>query len=101
VTYVPALIAAGASAAALGVSAYLGVTGRSDLSDLRSTCAPTCTDDQVDPVRRRLLISDVALAVGLVGVGVSIYLFASPPEAGGGATSVDVGAGSVALRRSF
>ena len=29
--------------------AYLGLTGRQELSDLRSTCAPYCTDAQVEP----------------------------------------------------
>jgi hypothetical protein len=101
VTFVPAAIAAGVSAVALGTSAVLGLTGRSDLSNLRATCAPTCTDDQVDPVRHRLLFSDVALGVGLVAAGVSIYLFARPPTLGAPATTIDVGPASFAVRRTF
>src|SRR5262249_51133666 len=51
-SYAPAVIVGGVSIAALAASAYLGVTGRSDLANLRTSCAPTCSDDQVDPVRR-------------------------------------------------
>src|ERR1700756_333206 len=57
--YWPALLTAGASAATLGVSAWLGLTGRSDLSQLHGTCAPDCSDSQVDPVRRKLVASDI------------------------------------------
>jgi hypothetical protein len=100
VTYVPAAIAAGVAVVALGTSAFLGLTGRSDLSDLRTTCAPNCSDDQVDPVRHRLLFSDVALGVGLLAAGVSVYFFARPPAAGP-ATTLDVGLGTVGVRRTF
>jgi hypothetical protein len=73
---VPAIVVAGLSAVALGTSAYLGLTGRQELSDLRSSCAPSCTDAQVGPVRTRLTASDVALGVGLVGAALAVYLFA-------------------------
>jgi hypothetical protein len=58
----------------LGASAFLGWTGRQELSDLRSSCAPACTDAQVNPVRARLVASDVTLAVGVVGVAVAVSL---------------------------
>ncbi len=73
---VPALVVGGLSVAALATSAVLGWTGRQQLSDLRSTCAPTCSDAQVGPVRTRLLISDIALGGGLVGAALATYLFA-------------------------
>ncbi|HEY2517810.1 MAG TPA: hypothetical protein VGI39_43370 [Polyangiaceae bacterium] len=79
VYYAPAIVVASASAVILGVSAYLGVTGRSDLSHLRETCAPTCSDDQVNPVREKLTISDVTLGVGVAGQLVALYLFLRPP----------------------
>ncbi len=81
-TYLPAILAASGTAAAFGVSAWLGLTGRSDLSDLRSTCAPACTDAQVDPVRRKLVASDIVLGVGLVGAVVSAFFFFRPPQIG-------------------
>lgn len=78
-SYVPAFVVGGIAAAFLGVSAGLGLSGRSDLSHLRATCAPACTDEQVSPVRLKLLFSDLALAAGIASAGVSIYLFARPP----------------------
>jgi hypothetical protein len=73
---VPPLVVGAVSLAALGASAFLGLTGRQELSDLRSTCAPACTDDQVNPVRTRLAASDVLLGVGIVGAAVAVTLFA-------------------------
>jgi hypothetical protein len=78
-TYWPAVVAAGASAATLGVAAWLGLTGRSDLSQLHGTCAPDCSDAQVDPIRRKLIASDVVLGVGLLGTALAAYLFVRPP----------------------
>jgi hypothetical protein len=79
-TYLPALVAAGASAVTLGVAAWLGLTGRSDLSQLHTTCAPDCSDAQVDPVRRKLVASDIVLGVGILGTALSAYLFLRPPS---------------------
>jgi hypothetical protein len=81
-TYVPALLVGGAAVAAFGVSAWLGVTGRSDLSNLRDTCAPACLPDDVDSVKRKLYASDIVLGVGLIGAAVSTYLFLRPPSLG-------------------
>jgi hypothetical protein len=75
---VTALVVLGASVAVLGASAYLGLSGRGDLDDLRSSCAPRCSDEEVDPVRRKLIISDVTFGVGLVGTAVALYLFLHP-----------------------
>ena len=72
---VPAFVVGGLSVALLATSAYFGLTGRQELSDLRSMCAPACTDDQVNPVRTRLVLSDVALGAGLVGAAVAVTLF--------------------------
>jgi hypothetical protein len=102
-TYVPAVVVGGAAVALFGVSAWLGLTGRSDLSNLRATCAPNCTDAQVDPVRTRLSWSDITLGAGLVGAAISIYLFARPP--GGSAVRVDVapttGGAALSLHAAF
>jgi hypothetical protein len=73
---VPPVIVTGISVALLATSAVLGLTGRQQLDDLRSTCAPACTDDQVRPVKTRLVASDVALGAGLLGAAVATYLFA-------------------------
>ncbi len=90
VSYVPAAIVGGGALVALGASAWLGLSGRSDLSRLRGSCAPSCADDRVDPVRRTLLVSDVLLAVGVVAAGVSIVLFVRPPRSGSASAQVGV-----------
>ena len=87
VSYAPAIVVASASAVILGVSAYLGLTGRSDLSHLHDTCQPYCTDDQVNPVREKLTISDVTLGVGAAGALVALYLFLRPPTSTSTTTS--------------
>jgi hypothetical protein len=99
-TYWPAIVVAGASAATLGVAAWLGLTGRSDLSQLHGTCAPDCSDAQVDPVRRKLVASDVVLGVGLFGAALSAYLFMRPPsiaEESSPRVGVAIGAGGASV----
>lgn len=106
-TYLPAVLVGSASALSLGASAWIGLTARHDLTGLRTSCAPACGDGDVDPLRRRLLISDVTLGVGIIGAAVAVYLFARPPESssGGTATRVDVsptrGGGAFAVRGTF
>ena len=87
VSYVPAIVVGSASVVVLGVSAYLGLTGRSELSHLHDTCQPYCTDDQVNPVREKLTISDVTLGVGAAGALVALYLFLRPPTSSNTTTS--------------
>jgi hypothetical protein len=104
-SYVPAIVVGGASIALFGASAWLGLTGRSDLSNLRATCAPTCTDAQVDPVRTRLVLSDITLGAGVVGAAISIYLFARPPRESSSGVQVDVapttGGAALLVRSAF
>ncbi len=101
----PAIVVGGASVALFGASAWLGLTGRSDLSGLRTTCAPTCTDAQVDPVRTRLVLSDITLGAGIVGAAISIYLFARPPGESPSPVQVDVaptsGGAALFVRSAF
>ena len=81
-SYLPAAIVGGAAVLVLGTSAWLGLSGRSELSGLRGSCAPSCADDQVDPVRRRLIASDVLLGVGILAAAASLYLVVRPPSSG-------------------
>jgi hypothetical protein len=73
----------------LGLASFagFGAVGMSERSDL-DACKPTCTDDEVDPVRTKLIIADVSLAVGLVSLGIATYLFLSDDDE---APAVDVG----------
>jgi hypothetical protein len=64
----------GAGVLALGSFAYFGISGASDASSLRSSCAPNCADSAVSDVRRKLLLADVSLGVGVVSLAVAGYL---------------------------
>jgi hypothetical protein len=78
-TPVVPFVLAGVGLAALGSFAYFGLTGVDERSDLASGCGAnrTCRDDQVNPVRRKLLVADVSLGVSLVSLGIATYLFAT------------------------
>ena len=60
---------------ALGSFGYFGLTSKSDLTKLRTDCAPYCAEAQLDDVKSRMLIADVSLGVGIVALGVAAVLF--------------------------
>jgi hypothetical protein len=72
-----ALVVASVSVVTLGTSAFLGLSGLSDLSDLRKGCGAggTCAPDDVDAARGKIVASDITLVVGLVTAAVAGYLF--------------------------
>jgi hypothetical protein len=72
-----AYVLGGFGALSLGSFAYFGLTGQSDASTLRSSCAPHCSDSSVSNVRTKLLVADVSLGLGLVSLGVAGYLLLS------------------------
>jgi hypothetical protein len=55
--------------------AYFGLSGQSDVSNLRATCAPNCAQSQVDSARTKLIVSDVALGVGVVSLAAAAWIF--------------------------
>jgi hypothetical protein len=67
--------------------AYFGLSGTSDVSHLRATCAPDCAQSDVDSARTKLIVSDVALGVGLVSLAGAAWFYfhrapaAPPPQA--------------------
>jgi hypothetical protein len=68
-----------ALAAVAGVAAvsltYFGLSGRSDVSDLRATCAPNCSQSQVNSARTKLIAADVSLGVGVVALAGAAWFF--------------------------
>ncbi len=68
--------------------AYFGLTAKSDLDDLRRTCAPTCGSSNLAAARQKALFADISLGVGVVALGAAAWVFfaeraATPhPEAG-------------------
>jgi hypothetical protein len=77
VPVVPILLG-GVGVVALGAFAYLGLSAKSDLNDLENdACASTktCTKSDVDYVRTRFALADVALGIGVVSLVAATWLF--------------------------
>jgi hypothetical protein len=59
----------------LGGFAYFGVSGRSELSDIRATgCAPRCNESDVSSAHDKLVVGDVLLGVGIVALAATVWL---------------------------
>lgn len=101
------IVFGGIGAGALGTFAYLGLSGRADAAELAEGCGrnKTCREDQVKPIRTKLLIADVALGVGLVSLGAAAYLLFARSDKPPASVSADVvvgrQAGHVSLRTKF
>jgi hypothetical protein len=74
---VPAIVftAGGVAAVAFATFGYAAGTGWSELQALQDECGVSrvCSARDVDPVRTKLLVGDVAAAVGVVALGVAAY----------------------------
>lgn len=88
-------------AAAFGV----GVAAKSESNDLRATCSPRCSDDQIGAVETKLLVSDIALGVGLASIAVAVYFWVRPPTSSSTGSSAPtrtrVSVGAHAVQISF
>jgi len=69
----------GVGVLALGSFAYFGATGLSKRGEL-DDCTPYCKQDDIDSVRRKFLIADVSLGVGVVALGVATFMLVSSPS---------------------
>jgi hypothetical protein len=72
-----AWVFAGIAVVAFGTEAYFGLSGLSDRSNLENGCGKTqtCNPSDVDSVRTKFTVADIALAVGIVSAGLSAYFF--------------------------
>jgi hypothetical protein len=98
----------GVGLVALGSFAYFGIKGRIESDDLAAGCGATksCSEAQVDPLKRHLLVADISLGVSLVALGVATWMFLSrTPSSPKQTATVQVGAGprcgTVQLRWGF
>ena len=71
---VPVLLA-GVGIAGGVVFGVVASGAKSDVDDLRKTCAPGCASTDVDDVRTRLLIANVSLGVGVASLGAAAVLY--------------------------
>ncbi len=96
-TPVAAYVLTGVGAAALGSFAAFAITGKSAQSAMDG-CKPNCKQAQVDKMRRRYLLADISLGVGVVALGAGGYFyFSASREPNGSAWR----GGSVGLRGTF
>lgn len=72
----------GVSVAALGTFAAFRLVGASQFKDLEQHCAPNCSQSEVDDVRQKYLVSDIALGIGAAAAvaAVTVYLVSSSAE---------------------
>lgn len=71
---VVAYIVGGVAVLGLGSFAFFALSGKGAEKDLASSCSPSCSDDQLAPVKRDYLIADVSLGIGLVAAVVTAVL---------------------------
>lgn len=90
----PALsfVLGGVGLVGLGAFAYLGLSGRSEQRSLEASCSPRCSPEQIDPIRRKYLLADVSLGVGVVALGAATWLaLSSSPSPSSARLGVGVG----------
>ncbi|HEY8077727.1 MAG TPA: hypothetical protein VIF62_26555, partial [Labilithrix sp.] len=84
----PVLGAVLAGVAVLGGATFavLAASGSSDVSHLRSTCAPSCSASDVSSAKTKIIVADVALGVGILALaGAGYFLFIAPAGPSGSA----------------
>ncbi len=89
--HIPAYVVGGIGIVALGVGTVFAIVGTGDYNDLKNGCGQTksCTDDDVSPVKTKILIADIAFGVGIVAIGTAVVLYLT--ETGSGSAHAQVG----------
>jgi hypothetical protein len=77
-----AYVLGGLGIVGVGVFATLGAVALGEKGDLEDSCAPRCKEEQVDSIRTKLIVADVALGVGVISLGVATVLFITAPSDG-------------------
>jgi hypothetical protein len=80
-----AYVLGGVGIVALGAGTFFYVSGKGAESDLRDQpCAATktCAQTDVDDVKKKYLFGDIAMATGVVSLGVGAFLYFTAPKPG-------------------
>jgi hypothetical protein len=64
-----AWILGGVGIVALGSFTYFGLSAKSALDTLKTTCSPNCTSSQTSPGRTKALVADISLGAGVLAIG--------------------------------
>jgi hypothetical protein len=84
-----AFIAGGVGAAGLISFAVFGALGKSQESDLRESCEPDCSDEEISQVETKFLIADISLGVGVAGIATGVVLFILSMPSGDDSAAAD------------
>jgi hypothetical protein len=71
----PVYALAGVGAVGLGGFVGFGLATRSKENDLRSSCSPRCSQDQIDSLEQRARIADISLGIGAVALALSATVY--------------------------
>lgn len=87
--------------AALGLASYgyFGITGLTKQLDLKSSCSPHCSEDDLSTLRRDYLAADISLGVALVAGAAFAWIALSPR--GESVVVTALPPGRLGLRASF
>lgn len=87
-------VAGGIALAGFTAGTVLGVSAVSQRNDLRDRCAPHCSTDDVDQVRREAVLANVSFGVGLSAATLAVvsYVMAKRPRPGAAASSLSLAA---------
>jgi hypothetical protein len=95
------------------MTALFAISANNAESDLRSTCAPGCNPSEKSSIDTKIVLANVGLGIGIVGLGVAVVTTVlantghkAPPKTAAPAASpvrvgFDVTPGSVLLRGAF
>jgi tetratricopeptide (TPR) repeat protein len=72
-----AYVLGAAGVAGIAVFATFALLGKSDQRHLESTCSPSCNPADVDALRTKFIIADLALVAGVVSLGATTYIVVS------------------------
>ena len=74
-----AYVVGGVGVASLAVGIIFGAMGSSQASTDKDTanggCAPNCGADEVSSIKTKLIVSDIFIPVGIVGIGAAVVLY--------------------------
>ncbi len=73
----------GIGVAGIAVFATFGAMGLSEKSDAETSCAPNCSDDEVDSIRTKFLIGDIGLGVGVASLAAAVVVGIVSASGGG------------------
>jgi hypothetical protein len=70
-----AYVAGGVGVAGLAGWGVFALLGKKQESDLEEECGGSCAESDVDSVKKKYLIADISLGVGIAGLGTGVLLF--------------------------